>query len=137
MDTSLVITGVVALAALRSLGRTALQLRGARSGVTAPARCVRVYERDSATGSTGDRRAWYVFAFTAQSGEWVEFRNGGNKRFPEGARVTVRYDPADPGRTATLAGSPRAALAEGAVSLLLMGLVLLMFLTDFPENLFD
>lgn len=137
MDTSLVITGVVALAALRSLGRTVRQLRGARSGVTAPARCIRVYERDSATGSTGDRRAWHVFAFTAQSGEWVEFQNGGNKRFHEGARAIVRYDPADPGRTATLAGGPRAALAEGAVSLLLMGLVLLMFLTNFPENLFN
>ncbi|WP_326670418.1 DUF3592 domain-containing protein [Streptomyces sp. NBC_01257] len=136
MDTSLVITGVVGLVALRSLGRTAQQLRGTRSGVSAPARCVRVHERDTATGSSGDRRSWYVFAFTAQSGEWVEFRNGGNKRFVEGARVTVRYDPADPHRTATLAGSPRAALAEGAVSLLLMGLVLLMFLTDFPENLF-
>ncbi|WP_406096254.1 DUF3592 domain-containing protein [Streptomyces sp. NBC_01013] len=137
MDTSLVITGVVALVALRSLGRTVQQLRGARSGVTAPARCVRVYERDSATGSSGDRRSWHVFAFTAQGGEWVEFQDGSNKRFAEGARVTVRYDPAAPHRTATLAGSPRAALAEGAVSLLLMGLVLLMFLTDFPENLFS
>lgn len=137
MDTSLVLIGVVALVALRSLGRTFQQLRGARSGVSAPARCVRVDERDTATGSSGDRRSWHVFAFTAQNGEWVEFRNTGNKRFHEGARVTVRYDPADPHRTATLAGSPRAALAEGAVSLLLMGLVLLMFLTDFPENLFD
>ncbi|MFG3139885.1 DUF3592 domain-containing protein [Streptomyces sp. NPDC048211] len=136
MDTSLVITGVVALVALRSLARTLRQLRGARAGVSAPARCVRVDERDSATGSSGDRRTWYVFAFTAQGGEWVEFRNGGNRRFHEGARVTVRYDPADPHRTATLAGSPRAALTEGAVSLLLMGLVLLMFLTDFPESLF-
>ncbi|MEU1466992.1 DUF3592 domain-containing protein [Streptomyces sp. NPDC005761] len=137
MDTSLVITGVVALAALRSLGRSAQQLRGARSGVSAPARCIRVDERDTATGSSGDRRAWHVFAFTAQDGQWVEFRKGGNRRFPEGARVTVRYDPADPQRTATLAGSPRAALAEGALSLVLMGLVLLMFLTDFPENLFN
>ncbi|MET7649293.1 DUF3592 domain-containing protein [Streptomyces sp. NPDC005426] len=137
MDTSLVITGVVALVALRSLGRTVRQLRGARSGVSAPARCVRVYERDTATGSSGDRRSWHVFAFTAQDGQWVEFRNGGNKRFHEGARVTVRYDPADPHRTATLAGSPRAALTEGAASLLLMGLVLLVFLTDFPETLFD
>ncbi|MER7726550.1 DUF3592 domain-containing protein [Streptomyces sp. NPDC096323] len=137
MDTSLVITGVVALAALRSLGRTVQQLRGARSGVTAPARCIRVDERDSATGSSGDRRAWHVFAFTARNGQWVEFRNAGTKRFHEGARVTVRYDPADPHRTATLASSPRAALTEGAVSLLLMALVLLMFLTDFPENLFN
>lgn len=137
MDTSLVLIGVVALVALRSLGRTFQQLRGTRSGVAAPARCVRVDERDSATGSSGDRRASYVFAFTAQNGQWVEFRNAGNKRYVEGARVTVRYDPADPHRTATLAGSPRAALAEGAVSLLLMGLVLLMFLTDFPENLFS
>ncbi|TXS36234.1 DUF3592 domain-containing protein [Streptomyces sp. OR43] len=137
MDTSLVLTGVVALVALRSLGRTVQQLRGARSGVSAPARCVRVDERDTATGSSGDRRSSHVFAFTAQNGEWVEFRNSGNKRFHEGARVTVRYDPADPHRTATLAGSPRAALSEGAVSLLLMALVLLMFLTDFPENLFS
>lgn len=137
MHTSLVLIAVVALVALRSLGRTVQQLRGARSGVSAPARCVRVDERDSATGSSGDRRSWHVFAFTARNGQWVEFRNAGNKRFAEGARVTVRYDPADPQRTATLAGSPRAALAEGAVSLLLMGLVLLMFLTDFPENLFS
>ncbi|WP_326661452.1 DUF3592 domain-containing protein [Streptomyces sp. NBC_00385] len=137
MDTTLVLTGVVALVALRSLGRTFQQLRGARSGVSAPARCVRVDERDTATGSSGDRRSSHVFAFTAQNGEWVEFRNTGNKRFHEGARVTVRYDPADPHRTATLAGSPRAALGEGAVSLLLMALVLLMFLTDFPENLFS
>lgn len=137
MNTSYVLIGVVALVALRSLGRTAQQLRGARSGVSAPARCIRVYERDAATGSSGDRRAWYVFAFTAQNGEWVEFQNGGNRRYVEGARVTVRYDPADPKRTATLAGSPRAALAEGAVGLLLIVLVLVMFLTGFPESLFS
>lgn len=137
MHTSLLLIAVVALVALRSLGRTVQQLRGARSGVSAPARCVRVDERDSATGSSGDRRSWHVFAFTARNGQWVEFRNAGNKHFAEGARVTVRYDPDDPQRTATLAGSPRAALAEGAVSLLLMGLVLLMFLTGFPENLFS
>lgn len=137
MNTSYVFIGVVALVALRSLGRTAQQLRGARSGVSAPARCIRVYERDAATGSSGDRRAWHVFAFTAQNGEWVEFQDGGNRRFVEGARVTVRYDPADPKRTATLAGSPRAALAEGAVGLLLMALVLVMFLTGFPESLFS
>ncbi|MFD0022444.1 DUF3592 domain-containing protein [Streptomyces sp. NPDC058382] len=137
MDTSYVLIAVFAVVALRSLGRTARQLRGARSGVSAPARCIRVYERDTATGSSGDRRAWYVFAFTAQNGEWVEFQNGGNKRFIEGARVTVRYDPADPKRTATLAGSPRAALTEGAVALVLMAFVLVMFLTDFPENLFS
>ncbi|MEU1349593.1 DUF3592 domain-containing protein [Streptomyces sp. NPDC005775] len=137
MDTSLVLITVVALLGFRSLTRTVQQLRGTRSGVSAPARCVRVHERDSATGSSGDRRAWHVFAFTAQDGQWVEFQNAGTKRFHEGARVTVRYDPADPQRTATLAGSPRAALAEGALSLLLMGLVLLMFLTDFPENLFS
>ncbi|MFF1920544.1 DUF3592 domain-containing protein [Streptomyces sp. NPDC058221] len=137
MNTSYVLIAVVALAALRSLGRTAQQLRGARSGVSAPARCIRAYERDTATGSSGDRRARHVFAFTAQNGEWVEFQDGGNKRFIEGARVTVRYDPADPKRTATLAGSPRAALAEGAVGLVLMALVLVMFLTDFPENLFS
>lgn len=137
MNTSYVLIGVVALVALRSLGRTAQQLRGARSGVSAPARCIRVYERDSATGSSNDRRAWHVFAFTAQNGEWVEFQDGGNRRFIEGARVTVRYDPADPKRTATLAGSPRAALTEGAVALVLMGLVLVMFLTGFPKNLFS
>ncbi|MEU8624829.1 DUF3592 domain-containing protein [Streptomyces sp. NPDC048669] len=137
MNTSYVLIGVVALAALRSLGRTARQLRGARSGVSAPARCIRVYERDAATGSSNDRRAWRVFAFTARNGEWVEFHDGGSRRYVEGARVTVRYDPADPKRTATLAGSPRAALAEGAGALVLMGLVLVMFLTDFPENLFS
>ncbi|MFJ6464237.1 DUF3592 domain-containing protein [Streptomyces sp. NPDC091387] len=137
MNTSYVLIGVVALVALRSLGRTARQLRGARSGVTAPARCIRVYERDSATGSSNDRRTWHVFAFTARNGEWVEFHDGGNRRYIEGARVTVRYDPADPKRTATLAGSPRAALTEGAVGLALMALVLVMFLTGFPENLFS
>ncbi|MFE6978393.1 DUF3592 domain-containing protein [Streptomyces sp. NPDC057682] len=136
MDSSLVIAGVVAAVAVRSLGRTVRQVRGARSGVTAPARCVRVQERTTATGSSGDRRAWHVFAFTARDGQWVEFQDGGNKRYVEGARVTVRYDPADPHRTATLAGSPRAALLEGAVSVLLMGVVLLVFLTDFPQNLF-
>lgn len=136
MDSSLVIAGVVAAVAVRSLGRTVQQVRGARSGVTAPARCVRVQERTTATGSSGDRRAWHVFAFTARDGQWVEFQDGGNKRYVEGARVTVRYDPADPHRTATLAGSPRAALLEGVVSVLLMGVVLLVFLTDFPQNLF-
>ncbi|MEV7401748.1 DUF3592 domain-containing protein [Streptomyces sp. NPDC091267] len=137
MNTSLVLIGVVALVALRSLARTVQQLRGARSGVSAPARCIRVYERDTATGSSNDRRTWHVFAFTAQNGEWVEFQDGGNKRFIEGARVTVRYDPADPKRTATLAGDSRGVLTEGAVGLALMGLVLVMFLTDFPENLFS
>ncbi|MFD7867943.1 DUF3592 domain-containing protein [Streptomyces sp. NPDC059783] len=136
MDSSLVIAGVVAAVAVRSLGRTVRQVRGARSGVTAPARCVRVQERTTATGSSGDRRARHVFAFTARDSQWVEFQDGGNKRYVEGARVTVRYDPADPHRTATLAGSPRAALLEGAVSVLLMGVVLLVFLTDFPQNLF-
>lgn len=137
MNTSLVLIGVVALVALRSLGRTVRQLRGARSGVSAPARCIRVHARDSATGSSGDRRAWHVFGFTAQNGEWVEFQDGGNRRFIEGARVTVRYDPADPKRTATPAGSARGALVEGVVGLGLMALVLVMFLTDFPENLFS
>nr|WTB31686.1 DUF3592 domain-containing protein [Streptomyces sp. NBC_00830] len=136
MNTSLVLIGVVALVAIRSMGRTVQQLRGARSGVSAQARCIRVYERDSATGSTNDRREWHVFAFTARNGEWIEFQDGSTRRFHEGARVTVRYDPADPKRTATLAGSPRGVLAEGGVGLLLIGLVLLMFFTDFPGNLF-
>lgn len=43
MNTSCLLIGVFALAALRSPGRTARQLRGACSGVAAPTRCVRVY----------------------------------------------------------------------------------------------
>ncbi|MFJ7155506.1 DUF3592 domain-containing protein [Streptomyces sp. NPDC101118] len=79
--------------------RLATVLRTVRHGVRVPGECARVV-----THSDTDAREYFFRFRTAEDGREVEFRDLAPWTTGTGDPVTVTYDPADPERTATIAG---------------------------------
>ncbi|MEW1723582.1 DUF3592 domain-containing protein [Streptomyces sp. NPDC093109] len=80
--------------------RLAAVLRALRAGGRAVGRCVRV-ETEPYNRSDAQR---YFFTFRLPAGREIEFEDLATRAMEVGAPVTVAYDPADPERTATVAG---------------------------------
>lgn len=74
--------------------------RALRAGGRAPGVCVRI-ETEPFNRSDAQR---HVFTFSAQDGRRIEFEDLATRAVRVGSEVTVAYDPADPERTATVAG---------------------------------
>ncbi|MFD5783023.1 DUF3592 domain-containing protein [Streptomyces sp. NPDC126933] len=80
--------------------RLAAVARALRAGGRAPGVCVRI-ETEPFNRSDAQR---HVFTFSAQDGRRIEFEDLATRSVRVGSEVTVAYDPADPERTATVAG---------------------------------
>ncbi|MFD5033971.1 DUF3592 domain-containing protein [Streptomyces sp. NPDC058405] len=80
--------------------RLAAVARALRAGGRAPGVCVRI-ETEPFNRSDAQR---HVFTFSAQDGRRIEFEDLATRAVRVGSEVTVAYDPADPERTATVAG---------------------------------
>ncbi|MER5890266.1 DUF3592 domain-containing protein [Streptomyces sp. NPDC001941] len=80
--------------------RLARVVRALRGGARAEGTCVRV-ETEPYNRSDAER---HFFAFRTPEGREVEFEDLSGRSVKAGTPVTVTYDPADPARTATVAG---------------------------------
>ncbi|WP_282791773.1 DUF3592 domain-containing protein [Streptomyces sp. CC224B] len=116
---------VVAVAAVRRSG----DLRQAwRSGLTAPARCLRAYTTTSSHGGSHGRVSTtlhHVYEFTTHDGDVVRFdeRNGPSTTVA-GDVVTVYYAAGRPERATARAPRPLRTTAGTAAALCFLGLML-------------
>ncbi|MEV5278406.1 DUF3592 domain-containing protein [Streptomyces sp. NPDC052811] len=103
---ALLVLPTIGLAALLAyLVRRLLRMRRVVvHGEAAEAECVEV--RDIASKSTDmDGSRYHIFAFVTREGRRVTYTEDAAAPYtPVGYRTTVHYDPADPRRTATIAG---------------------------------
>ncbi|MGW0961169.1 DUF3592 domain-containing protein [Streptomyces gelaticus] len=92
--------------AVRSALRLNRVLRLVRHGEHAEGRCADRRTVDRGPGMERSYATEYVFAFRTRDGREIEFTDHapGPFGFEVGAPVRVSYDPADPGRKATVAG---------------------------------
>ncbi|MGW2562447.1 DUF3592 domain-containing protein [Streptomyces sp. NPDC001514] len=88
----------------RLLRRLLRILRVMTGGAKAEGVCVDV--RDTSSRSDpGTSHRHHVFAFETGEGQRIEYvEDAASMGTPRGYRTTVHYDPADPARTATIAG---------------------------------
>ncbi|MER5742157.1 DUF3592 domain-containing protein [Streptomyces sp. NPDC002225] len=92
--------------AIRSALRLNRVLALLRRGERAEGRCAERRTVDRGPGTERRYATEYVFAFRTRDGRDIEFTDHapGPFGFEVGAPVRVSYDPADPGRRATVAG---------------------------------
>ncbi|EST28808.1 DUF3592 domain-containing protein [Streptomyces niveus] len=74
--------------------------RALRAGIRAEGTCVRIEQEPY---NRSDARQ-HFFAFRTPDGRQIEFEDLASRSIRVGDPVTVAYDPADPDRTATVAG---------------------------------
>ncbi|MGP3984222.1 hypothetical protein [Streptomyces sp. KR80] len=103
------------------------KLRTARAGLVATGHCVRVYFTQSGPGVSnyGPPKRNYVFGFTTQSGQWVEFEEAVAHQ-EEGAPVQVRYQRDDPRGTATVSGSHGSSIVFDVIAVVGFGFFTLL-----------